>query len=69
MEPKPDLDDAMDVALDRTLDAQLELTEALGPDALPAPDLAERVVHRADDLHTLADEAAASAADGPDKRP
>ena len=57
MDTQPELDDAIDVALGRTLDAQVELSEALRPHVVPEPALADRVVHRAEDLHALADEA------------
>ncbi|MBA2718181.1 MAG: hypothetical protein H0U52_02910 [Chloroflexi bacterium] len=58
MDNQPALDDAIDVALDRTLDAQTELNETLASElGTPQPALADRVVHRAEDLQVLTDEA------------
>jgi len=54
-EPR-EIDDALDLAIDRTIDAQDEF-ESLPPadkDAVPA---AEVVVHRAEDVKDLANEA------------
>jgi hypothetical protein len=55
--PKPrDVDDALDLAIDRTIRAQddFESTPATDEHAVPA---ADKVVHRAEDVRSLADEA------------
>ena len=51
-----DVDDALDLAIDRTIEAQdkFESIPATEPDAVPA---ADKVVHRAEDVTALADEA------------
>ena len=53
-----DVDDALDLAIDRTIEAQdeFESTPVTEPDAVPA---ADKVVHRAEDVSALADEAEA----------
>jgi len=61
MDKQPALDDAIDVALGRTRGAQEKVGETLQPDELPEPVLVDRVVHRAEDLHVLADEATGDA--------
>lgn len=61
MDKQPALDDAIDVALGRTRGAQEQVKETLRPDELPEPVLVDRVVHRAEDLHVLADEATVDA--------
>jgi hypothetical protein len=55
--PEPrEVDDALDLAIDRTIRAQddFEKVPLADPKALPK---ADRVVHRAEDVRTLADEA------------
>ena len=54
-EPR-EVDDALDLAIDRTIDAQddFEKVPVADPKALPK---ADKVVHRAEDVRTLADEA------------
>lgn len=54
-EPR-EVDDALDLAIDRTIDAQddFEKVPVADPSALPK---ANKVVHRAEDVRTLADEA------------
>lgn len=51
-----EVDDALDLAIDRTIDAQddFEKLPAADPKALPKADV---VVRRAEDVKTLADEA------------
>jgi hypothetical protein len=51
-----EVDDALDLAIDRTIDAQdhFEKVPLADPKALPK---ADKVVHRAEDVKTLADEA------------
>jgi len=51
-----DVDDALDLAIDRTIEAQdkFEAIPVTEPDAVPA---ADKVVHRAEDVTSLADEA------------
>ena len=53
-----DVDDALDLAIDRTIEAQdtFESIPATEPKAVPA---ADKVVHRAEDMTALADEAEA----------
>ena len=50
-----EVDDALDLAIDRTIDAQddFEKVPLADPKALPK---ADKVVHRAEDVKTLADE-------------
>ncbi|MEA2518015.1 MAG: hypothetical protein QOF49_95 [Chloroflexota bacterium] len=62
MNDQPELDDAIDVAIDRTRGAQADVREALRPDSVAEPAVMDRVVHRAEDLHALADEAVAEQA-------
>jgi hypothetical protein len=60
METDPALDHAIDLATDRTHHAQVELTEAIDPpleSPSELPEKAEVVVHRAEDLHILTEEA------------
>jgi hypothetical protein len=53
------VDDAMDLAIERTVQAEktFEVTPVEDPRAIPAADV---VVHRADDVHALAGEDAAA---------
>jgi hypothetical protein len=61
MDKQTGLDDAIDVAIGRTRGAQAKVKETLQPDELPEPVLVDRVVHRAEDLYVLADEASVEA--------
>ena len=61
-----DVDDALDLAIDRTKAAQdtYDSIPVTRPEALPA---ADKVVHRAEDVNSLADEA--ENPNGPEARP
>lgn len=56
VEDAQDVDDALELAIERTIAAQytFEATPLSAPDVVPA---ADTVVHRAEDVHVLADEA------------
>jgi len=57
VKPDPELDDAIETATDRTRKAQTDVADTIGPDQVPPPAATDRVVHRAEDLHDLTEQA------------
>ena len=57
MNPDPELDDAIETATDRTRKAQTDVAQTISPDQAPPPAATDRVVHRAEDLHDLTEQA------------
>ena len=58
MEDRRDIDDAIDVAIERTEDAQAEVDRHVKRDLVPPKPVVAKVVWRADDLDALARDAA-----------
>lgn len=58
MEDRRDVDDAIDVAIERTEDAQAEVARHIKRDLVPPKPVVAKVVWRAEDLDTLARDAA-----------
>jgi hypothetical protein len=58
MEDRRDVDDAIDVAIERTEDAQAEVVQHVKRDLVPPKPIVEKVVWRAEDLDALASDAA-----------
>jgi hypothetical protein len=59
MEDRRDVDDAIDVAIERTEDAQADVERHVKRDLVPPKPVVEKVVWRAEDLNALASDAAA----------
>ena len=58
MEDRREVDDAIDVAIERTEDAQAEVERHVKRDHVPPTPVVAKVVWRAEDLDTLAHDAA-----------
>jgi hypothetical protein len=72
MEDRQEVDDAIDVAIERTEDAQAEVDRHVKRDLVPPKPVVAKVVWRAEDLDALAHDAAekegATDADGEPQR-
>lgn len=68
MEREPEIDHAILTATARTIQAEDQVLEVLDEDAVPPVPLVSKVVHRAEDAHLLAEQAAndAHADDAPE---
>lgn len=58
MEREPEIDHAILNATAKTIQAEGEVLDVLDDDALPPVPLVSKVVHRAEDVHLLAEQAA-----------
>jgi hypothetical protein len=69
VEQQHEIDDAIDIAIDRTKDAQGRFAEEMESAGVPDPGSAGVVVRRAEDLDVLAHDRKSPTADDPDDDP